>query len=653
MQTIKIRRHCVPVVDGLSFLQRATLEDPAPIRIFSAPTGAGKSYAFLEAVRLKKQKVLFIVPTRRLAQNLASSLLENLTTTLDAETAAKMVSIWTSDERVRQEEAGIKVGTLRVREFRDLGDISKNGGMVIATPESVAAILLRPAHIDGAQTAWIFDIFNFDHIVFDEFHTIEDRGFGLAASICLLASNVESSLKVTFLSATPVDILPVLESAGIRKERISIKAEEVVTGSINETGNARAIHGDMTIEFDDEHNLVDLIVSRLDQLKSCLDQGRQVVVIFDSVAQLLHAKPTLARLLDSIGIGRDKRLAINSADDNGRFGDESQLDFSEGKDKDPMKFDVLVCTSSVEMGVTFRAGMMFMDPGFNALSFLQRVGRPARGDETGKVFVACGNGLERADWLRRARMGLRSSAEINIDEFVRIFSETTRRNFSGNPDDENVVFGTMPARAAKISGLFWIALQRSWNAAYKGRSQTLKSFEPRKQTGVLKYKLSELKKTGLHSAKAWTDAFVAEALTLRSIRPTVDVCDVTGRIRPIPANIYESNSYLISCPSWINENGKLTVEIDVHLNEAISNDRRTLSITSLLLPHRSDPIMVSTKNCVEEWVSYVDRDINFGRLHPMQARALSLARDIVILTGIIPGGRVDQTILQSAGSLIF
>jgi CRISPR-associated endonuclease/helicase Cas3 len=40
-----ILRHCVTrSSDGLSPLQARILEDPAAVRIFSAPTSAGKSY---------------------------------------------------------------------------------------------------------------------------------------------------------------------------------------------------------------------------------------------------------------------------------------------------------------------------------------------------------------------------------------------------------------------------------------------------------------------------------------------------------------------------------------------------------------------------------------------------------------------------------
>ena len=46
---VTIKRHCVPSdpQTGLSPLQTVLLESPERVRVASAPTGAGKSYAFL------------------------------------------------------------------------------------------------------------------------------------------------------------------------------------------------------------------------------------------------------------------------------------------------------------------------------------------------------------------------------------------------------------------------------------------------------------------------------------------------------------------------------------------------------------------------------------------------------------------------------
>lgn len=57
----------------MSEFQNQLLNDPSLVRMAEAPAGCGKSYAFLRAV-LNGDRVLFVVPTRRLAMNLISTL---------------------------------------------------------------------------------------------------------------------------------------------------------------------------------------------------------------------------------------------------------------------------------------------------------------------------------------------------------------------------------------------------------------------------------------------------------------------------------------------------------------------------------------------------------------------------------------------------
>ena len=243
-----IPRHCVVAgPNGLSPLQEALINHPARIRIASAPTGAGKSYAFQRAVQDKK-RVLFIVPTRRLAQNLAASLLE-------ADPSAQ-VALWTSDERERQkaENPEINIGRLRVRQLRGL-EARREGDIIIATPESVAWLLLRPSNA-GVGEAWAGlpdPIREFDHIVFDEFHSIDARGFGLAAALCKVVGSIsgDHGARVTFLSATPIEITRPLTALGVPASAIAHLEESVLTGTSAETGTRRALHGDVAVSFHD------------------------------------------------------------------------------------------------------------------------------------------------------------------------------------------------------------------------------------------------------------------------------------------------------------------------------------------------------------------------------------------------------------------
>jgi len=106
---ITVVRHCVwrDPESGLSTLQKVLLECMEKVRIAEAPTGAGKSYAFQRAI-IKGERVLFIVPTRRLAQNLLAGLSGSLVRDCgwsDEAVFAKL-ALWNSDETQRLKASG-------------------------------------------------------------------------------------------------------------------------------------------------------------------------------------------------------------------------------------------------------------------------------------------------------------------------------------------------------------------------------------------------------------------------------------------------------------------------------------------------------------------------------------------------------------------
>jgi len=231
--TLTIARHWVAHGEGgLSPLQQALLHEQQPIRIAAAPTGAGKSYAFQRALTDQGARVLFIVPTRRLAQNLAAGLLAALSHEpgWGRERAERRVAVWSSDQTSALKARGIaRISGYRLRQMSAL-DISNSGGeMIIAIPEVVSALLSRRFLDSGLSGHGVFELLTgFDHIVFDEFHTIEPRGFGLAGLLARLVAVPEAqgpgfgSARLSFLSAAPLDLIPVLTRLGVPEQAIAV-----------------------------------------------------------------------------------------------------------------------------------------------------------------------------------------------------------------------------------------------------------------------------------------------------------------------------------------------------------------------------------------------------------------------------------------------
>jgi CRISPR-associated endonuclease/helicase Cas3 len=655
MTCFTIARHAVPVREvygGLSDLQHAMLHDEHRIRIFSAPTGAGKSYAFQRGVVRDGLRVLFVVPTRRLAANLAAALRRDLAAGGVAEDAiARRIVIWTSDERRRleAEDPMVRVGRVRVRQLRQSDLAADEGRMILATPEGVAWGLLHPPRPDHGDSALnIADVLRgVDHVVFDEFHTIDPRGLGIAAAVAAITSRVRGGARLTFLSATPIDVRSALVDFGIDPACITSGRETVVTGAANETPGARAVHGDVEIGVTVEDDIPALLDRLAPEIRRCLDgesgiPPRQLVVIYDSKRELHRDKDALAAVLDRFGVTIDERLAINSTDDS--VDRDLGAGFTIGSSHDPSAFRVLVATSSVEMGVTFRAGMMVMQPGHSAASFVQRIGRVARGDEPGRVVVAIpSKGHQDPD--RRRLLGRLAALppRVEIGDFVAACLESVVENFTprdGELEREEMVFARMPARAAWCAALFWAALRRTWTST-TGTRETLDNFRTPK-AGRIEVLLRTLEREGSTYAQ-WARQFVAEATILREIQPSVDIVDPDGNRRTVSWLDYASTAELTAMPTrYDTGRDRLEVFIDEPISAAgnvlsrLGGEYRSYEIETIW-PHAVETDTVSHGRAVDEFCERLDKALKSRRSGARRhGCAMKAAAVLVQLTRIVP-----------------
>lgn len=642
-----IPRHAVPSNPdtGLSPLQQRMLDDPAPIRVFAAPTGAGKSYAFQIAMRERRARILFIVPTRRLAQNLAHGLQSDLIQAgANPADASEQVWLWTSDERQRQETLAphIKTRDRRLQQVRRETGAHGGGFMIIATPESVAWYLLNPAlRKDGLAPENLLDLLRLDHIVFDEFHTIDARGMGISCALATLAWQTLQTARITFLSATPIDVQTTLSGFGIPREHIAKAEETVITGSAAQTQGMRAIHGDVDVWLEHGDGLLHALNTHRERIEHTLarqDGGQQVVLIYDSVRQLLAHKQALAAWFDQIGIDSAQRLAINSSDDSV----DHEIDgfFTLGRDNDPRQFPVLVATSSVEMGVTFKAGLILMEPGHDATSFVQRIGRVARGDLPGQVIVhITPKTLDRHAWLRQLQRDLPLlGTHIPVDQFIQSVLTAVHQRFAVTEAElhaENGMFRRMPQCAIWAAGLFWAALERS--AHYKGMRDTLRSFRPKPaaRIGAL---LHRLEKSPLDAAQRWSHALLSEAKRLRMILPKVTLVDPDGRRKAISWHLYASTEELLRAPAVLAEDGALTIYpaqaiIDIEQNLGGIYAKRH---EEALFPHTGNTRTLELQEIRQAWLRAVKSELRDPGLSDAQIDALETAQILVQLTSIVP-----------------
>ncbi len=529
---ITIKRHCVTSDKntGLSPLQSNLLHCPKRVRIADAPTGAGKSFAFQRAMARNNERVLFIVPTRRLAQNLIRSLLEALIEVegWSQEQAAAKVVLWSSDETKKLKEQNVSdIGARRVREIYDLDPTRTGGEMIIAIPEIVSNLLLRFQRAGQSDTG-IFDLLTtFHHIVFDEFHTITERGFGLAAVLAKLAAEGQGRAKISFLSATPLEIKPVLQKLDLPDTQIELLHEEI-------GDEGRVIHGDVQLCFGKMDNMVDLFAAHTQDIAAQIAKKRQVVIIYNAKYDLQQHIPQLEAAVQKVGLQPQECLLINALDDS-RAEAKPMGHFAVGRHQQPENFALLIATASVEIGVTFKADVLLMEPGFEPMNFLQRYGRAARGDYDGKVIVRWDDGIKgRMVWLRKLLKWAdkQNGQTIPIQALTQELSRAVRAEFKNRPENDPAYFGQLAHRAAYTAGLYWKALLEHPTNKRSYREQHLREHLPKQAKDIERWlrKVKKMKKDPQFSTavKKWCDRFEAEARVLREIGRQVRVVDNNG-----------------------------------------------------------------------------------------------------------------------------
>ena len=646
---LTVARHAVPVgPDGLSPLQAALIENPARVRIAAAPTGAGKSYAFQRALRDRGQRILFIVPTRRLAQNLAAGLIQDLIQ-VDGWAPARaegVVALWSAEQTALLKEQGVtQIGGLRLRQMTALQLGSDDGEMIVAVPEVVSALLVRRPLLPGQAATGVFDLLDaFDHIVFDEFHSIEARGFGLAALFARLVAAPEvhgigfGRAKVSFLSATPLDLLPTLVQVGVPETQIARLREQVQT-------EGRTIHGDVRLTLTEDERLYDLFLRQLPAVTAEVNAGRQVVVIYNALADLERDLPALARQLPAAGIDPGRVLVVNSVRDSTPEG-LHQGGFATGRRRDPLAYDLILATASVEMGVTFRnANLMLMEPGFEPMNFLQRYGRAARRGADGQVFVRVDTaGQGRQPWLRDLRRWVEAQAGtvVGIQDLTQVLSQSVQQCFSGpSPQtaDDSIAFGQLPRQAVGCAGLYWnLLLDHPSNKA--PRRQHLLAHRP--PSAKLLYALEQdvRQLAGAPDlapfVTRWLSLFRAQGFDLRGIEPRVRVVSDQGESLDYPRLWLQRETEVFERGVQMGDAVHIQGRVEDYWRE--ERDRQAKRYWVCYFPHTAETRrLVWDASLVKAWCQALEEIDPYALDWDDYPQARQAAKTLVHLTGLVPG----------------
>ena len=653
MSTFTVCRHAVQTaLNGLSDFQQDLLNSEALIRFAEAPAGCGKSYAFLRAV-LEGKRILFVVPTRRLAMNLIATLQEDMRSAGWSDIKIqKKIALWSSDGRSAMQAMGVKnVTQKRLYELSELSPLD-GGEIIVTTPESLAWLVLDPTRYpqQGVSDVSVLDIIaSFDHLVFDEMHTIEKRGLSLSFILGWLCVQFPQwQTRLSYLSATPIDLSAPLERFGFDPSNVADLSETIIDlTSDDKTEGMRVIHGDVDIACYKNLSLIELLRLNADQALKEIHAGRQVILIFDRLFDgLSKALPKLAQVITDMGLSTKDALLISSVDDSQK-GDADYLGFSMGSHHDPKNFPILIATSSIEIGVTFQCRLLFMEPGHNAASLVQRIGRVSRGDYTGEIHISMTTqDLGRHLWLRKflSWSEKHQNQRVSIHELTQILCQSLSicapKTSKVGLGRSTLCYGSMPAQAAVIAGLYWQYMMNHVGLQ-KARHQLLWDKQPKIAFTVTQWltPIRALLDDPMYedAATQWLAIFEAEVKVLRTMPKSVTVRSLGSNNQwTISVLALQRDTDLLDRYEITeNQQGQSELWIDeAHWRNRLVDKKRTVkTVQHLCLPHTlmDFPFEYQAKS---ELLKVLKQELN--NYHPQSViEALKAMKDIAKQTGLI------------------
>lgn len=643
--------------NGLSAMQAALLDTDRPMTLASAPTGAGKSYVYRRAVQ-RGERVLFVVPTRRLAQNQVVALRQDLRRDGWSEAdLAQKIAEWTGDTAAEMRKKGLDVRRHRLSRLPELR-YGERGEIIFITPETLSSLLLNPVVGEGLGDVGMPTLMgSFDRIVFDEFHLTQAQGLGLI-SLCIglitrgpWGREVEDGparAKVSLLSATPIDIRPVMARLGIPLGAESLIAETIIDAA-QLAPTDRLLHGDVSVEFARADSPLDLLCEMQGEI-AALPEDRSALVLYDALTDLQRDVPDLLAIAENLGLLATDGFLVDSSID----GQRDAAWCGRGKSLDHRR--LIAATSTVEVGVTIPGlSLMIMDPGFTPLSFMQRLGRVARGAIDGRVIVRIGAAMpSERPWLKRllervtAGGGCLSIQDLSVfmSEMARIghrFSlpDTAERDQfweTGDGADGMDFFAGMPMRAAFAAGVYWTILEdRLHRRGLINTAIAIHAAAPvtaRVTRGWLDQVADGLRRDG---GPAWRSSFEAQACILRDFSPTVGVIGIDGqRFDVSEAWLTLHTTLLDQFPATVDTDGRsmLLVDDGHSWNEFLrAGGSRPLYQRTAMLPYHKKSVLLG-RAPVEEFVRAVG--CLGGDLSSDRMCAAQTAARLVSATGIVP-----------------
>ena len=340
---------------------QALISDDVDVVINTAMTGDGKSLAGLLPLLLGKHNLLALFPTNELAQDQLRSSEVALPRWGGNLRDVTQVSGPILDDLLDGVEHLVR-GEVLLRELR-------NHGLVLSNPDLLHAITQfayqqyarAPTHVLGVLPML------FEQITFDEFHIFDAAQINaVLTGLLLLYELAQRPFKTLFLSATPDEhLLRPLHNLGFgpRLKLIEPQKHGWYKHGANPGEGWRQILQSSDITFVPAHAEEWIVNGARDVILLWFEQygkGAKAAIIVNSAASALRMVEYLRTVLP-----KSLRIEPNTGL-NGRSTRKQSYDA-----------DILVGTSTVDVGVDFRINLLIFEAS-SAGIFLQRLGRLGR-----------------------------------------------------------------------------------------------------------------------------------------------------------------------------------------------------------------------------------------------------------------------------------
>ena len=346
--------------------------------IITAPTGTGKSYAFPFPVLKSKaapkgindiQQVrgLIVLPTNALISELANSF------TKTYKERGIIVNQLTGPELNKYNVRGLN-------RWKKAIEIADESDILITNPDLINFAMHGGYH----QYAWTnktattrFSSFldKFNYIIFDEYHLYDEAQIANVLTLVKLREfflqhskpnkGTVHGIRFLFVSATP--------EIGLKNifDEEEFDYTEVVENIVTEKNNARAIHGQIEVDFFDCKDIKGLVHSKIPEIKEVL-KTKKALIILDKLRDVQELAIELSPYFkDSI-----------------IYQSTGYVSKSENHSEKIRAANLIIATNKAEVGVNYDVEFCIMETGKHFQNFIQRFGRVSRGDLPGKVIIA-------------------------------------------------------------------------------------------------------------------------------------------------------------------------------------------------------------------------------------------------------------------------